>query len=59
MNYAFDVAVSGDHAYVAAAGAGLLVADVSDPAHPVEVGSLDTPGYAQGVTVAGDGCLPC
>ncbi len=50
MNYAFEVAVSGNHAYIAAAGAGLLVADVSDPAHPVEVGTLDTPGYAYGVT---------
>jgi len=28
--------------------------DVSDPAHPTEVGFCDTPGYAQSVAVAGD-----
>jgi parallel beta-helix repeat protein len=54
MNYAFDVAIAGSRVYIAAAGAGLLVVDVSDPAHLVEIGFLDTPGYAYGVAVAGN-----
>ena len=33
---------------------GVLVIDVSDPAHPVRVGGYDTPGYAVGVTLAGN-----
>lgn len=63
MNYAFEVAVTDPSglrdpkgltfAYIAAAGAGLLVVDVSNPAHPLEVGMLDTPGYAYGVAVSG------
>jgi len=40
------------YAFIAAAGAGLLVADVSDPAHPLEVGALDTPGYAFGMAIS-------
>jgi hypothetical protein len=32
---------------------GLRVIDVSDPAHPTEVGFYDTPGYARGVAVSG------
>ena len=47
------VAVSGSHAYVAAGDGGLRVVDVSDPAHPREVGSCDTPGEAWGVAVSG------
>jgi len=49
-----DVVVSGTLVYVAAGGAGLRVVDVSDPAHPIEVGAWDSPGYAEGVAVAGD-----
>jgi hypothetical protein len=48
------VAVVGDYAYVADWTAGLRVISVSDPAHPVEVGYYDTPGYANGVAVIGD-----
>lgn len=48
-----DVMVSGTVAYVAAGGAGLRVLDVADPAHPIEIGSWDSPGYAEGVAVAG------
>jgi hypothetical protein len=39
------IAVSGSVAYVAAGAAGLRVLDVSDPAHPVEVGHADGPAY--------------
>jgi len=47
------IVVSGTLAYVAAGGAGLRVVDVSDPAHPTEVGAWDSPGYAEGLAVAG------
>ena len=48
-----DVAISGDHAYVAAQAGGLKVVDLSSPDAPSVVGSLDTPGDARGVAVAG------
>jgi len=31
-----------------------VIIDISDPAHPAEVGSYDTPYFTMGVTVAGD-----
>ncbi len=48
-----DIVVSGDLAYVAAAEAGLVILDVTDPTAPVVVGSVDTPGWAFGVDVVG------
>jgi len=51
---AFDVAVSGNYAYVADGYAGLRVISVVDPTQPVEIGSFDTPGWARGVAVSGD-----
>ena len=33
--------------------AGLRVINVANPANPVEVGFYDTPGYAEGVAIAG------
>lgn len=57
------VAVAGGHAYVAAGpvwdgsqwvGGGLRVVDVSAPSKPTELGSLETPGRAQDVVVAGE-----
>ncbi|MCD6338941.1 MAG: pre-peptidase C-terminal domain-containing protein, partial [Verrucomicrobia bacterium] len=50
---AWSVAVSGDYAYVASLSAGLQVIDVSDPAHPVRVGSCETSDDAVGVAVSG------
>ncbi|TKJ41068.1 hypothetical protein CEE37_05220 [candidate division LCP-89 bacterium B3_LCP] len=47
-----DVAVSGDYAYVASTG--LRVIDISDPAHPVEVGYCLTPGFCYDVVVSGE-----
>ena len=46
--------MAGNYAYVAAYGAGLRIINVSDPAHPTEVGSYDTPGSAQDVAVSGN-----
>jgi hypothetical protein len=47
------VAVSGGYAYLADIAGGLRVISVSNPAHPVEVGSLDLPGWAAAVAVDG------
>jgi hypothetical protein len=51
---AWDVAVSGDYAYVANYEAGLTVVDVSDPSSPTEVGKLDMPDLALGVATSDD-----
>ena len=50
---AVDVAVSGGYAYVAGQGDGLWVVSVSNPAAPVSVGHVYTPGWAERVTVSG------
>ena len=49
-----DIAVSGDLLYLAAGDRGLEVIDVSDPARPLRVCSVDTPGQASGVAMAGN-----
>jgi hypothetical protein len=49
-----DVAVSGDHAFVADAASGLQVIDIGDPANPAYAGGYDTPGSASGVAVSGN-----
>ena len=51
---AWEVAVSGDLAFVANDSSGLRIVDISAPSVPVEVGFLDTPGNARGVAVSGD-----
>jgi len=48
-----SVAFDGDYAYVAAWYSGLRILDVSDPVHPWEVGSFDTPGTAFDAVVQG------
>jgi hypothetical protein len=52
LHFSQDVAIAGDHAYVADHD-GLRVVDVSDPTHPTVVGFYETPGHAYGVAVAG------
>lgn len=42
----YSLVVSGNYAYVAAGGNGLLVIDVSTPSVPTLVGSYNTPGFA-------------
>lgn len=49
----FAVVVEGDLGYIAAGDAGLVVADMSNPAAPVWVSQYDTSGSARGVFVAG------
>jgi hypothetical protein len=52
-SYASSVALSWPYLYVAAQQLGLLVLDVSEPTHPVAVGSFDSPGRAYDVAVYG------
>ena len=51
---AADVAVSGDHAYVADWTAGLEVFNIQDPTHPRLVGNFRETTTAQGVCVSGN-----
>jgi hypothetical protein len=52
---AWDVAVSGNLAYIAAGSAGIQIVNVSNPASPVFVGSLAIPGgIAKGIAVKGN-----
>lgn len=53
-SYVSGVIVEGNWAYVAAAGAGLAVYDVSDPANPVLQGMADTPYACRDVAIDGD-----
>jgi hypothetical protein len=47
------VDVDGDYAYLAVGGAGLLILDVSVPAAPRLIASIDTAGFTTGVQVVG------
>ena len=49
-----DVAVMGSYAYVTV-GSGLRIMDISDPAHPIEIGSCNMPtaGAGEGITLVG------
>jgi len=49
-----DVVVRDGYAYVANGAAGLHIFNVTDPAHPLEVGFYDTPGWTVGVVVSGN-----
>jgi hypothetical protein len=51
---AYDVAISGDYAYVTESVTDLLVLDISDPTTPVFAGSYVTSGGATGIVVCGD-----
>ncbi len=44
----------GHLAYVADGSAGLQIVDLTDPAHPVQLGGYDTDGYVLHVQVVGD-----
>lgn len=47
-----DVAVRGQFAYVACGLAGVVVVEVTDPAHPAVATTVDTPGYAKSIVVS-------
>ena len=50
----YDIAISGNYAYVANGDDGLRIIDVSDPAAPTEVGFFDTGSEAKGVYLNND-----
>ncbi len=54
LSVGYAVAVSGDHAFVAAAGEGLYVFDITDPAAPSLIATLTTAGGAYDLVVDGD-----
>jgi hypothetical protein len=49
----FDLALSGDHAFVANGNGGLRVVDISNPAQPGEVGHLEIQGLVEDVVISG------
>jgi hypothetical protein len=51
---AFDIAVAGDTAFIAAGSEGVWMLDISEPALPRAVGWADTTGQARNVMVADD-----
>ena len=51
---ALDIKVQSSYAYVADDSAGLEIVDVSDPRNPFAISYMDTPGYAEAISVAGD-----
>jgi hypothetical protein len=51
---AYEVAISGDYAYVANGLNGLQVIDISDPANPTYAGGYYTPWIARAVAISGD-----
>lgn len=53
-NYLGNITLSGNYAYITAGSDGLLVVDISTPASPTLIGSLATPGYAQGIVKQGN-----
>lgn len=50
----WSVSVSGNYAYVADEGNGLLIVDISNPSSPILKGSYDTAGLAYDVAVSGN-----
>ena len=51
---AVDMAVSGNHAYIAELGGGLQIIDISNPASASVVKTVDSDGWARGVAVSGN-----
>jgi len=49
-----DITAAGDTLYVSEGGAGLAVADVSDPSKPTVLSVFDTQGFTEGVVVKGN-----
>ncbi len=52
--WAVDVAIAGDYAYVADLDGGLLVIDISDPTSPTLAAAYNTPGNSRAVAVSGN-----
>ena len=52
--YPNSVTISGNYAYLADGGGGLVIIDIEDRANPTLTGSYDTDGYAEAVTISGN-----
>lgn len=51
---AYDIALSGDHAFVVCQPLGLQVVSIADPTNPILAGSCPIPGSVLSVAIAGD-----
>ena len=49
----YGSATVGDITYIASGGSGLAIVDISRPSMPTLLGSVETPGYARDVAIAG------
>ena len=49
-----DVTITGNYAYVAYRGDGLVIINIEDPTNPTLVGRYDTNGYALGISISGN-----
>lgn len=49
-----SLATRQNYAYLAGGDGGLRIVDISSPNNPVEVASVDTIGYTQGITISGN-----
>jgi hypothetical protein len=56
---ATDIVIAGDMAFVADAGSGLVIIDISNPASTSLLGSYDTAGSATGLWIDGDWAYVC
>ena len=52
--FAQDVAIGGNYAYIADSGGGLHAVDIMVPEYPRIVWSVDTPDFAHGVAIGGN-----
>lgn len=52
-DWAYDIVVDGDYAYVAYGSDGLRIFDISDPSNPIDVGQNNTDGNSYGLDVKG------
>jgi len=53
---AYDVAVTGSHAYLAAGEQGIVTVDIADSLKPKRVATTPISGFAQKISVAGKSC---
>jgi hypothetical protein len=54
IRYSNDCKIIGNMAYLAMGSRGFGIADLSDPTHPVEIGTCDTPGRGNRLDVSGN-----
>ncbi|MBN1998025.1 hypothetical protein JW935_10760 [candidate division KSB1 bacterium] len=52
-DWAADITLAGNYAYLALYGAGVQIADIPNPAEPEFAGNFETDNYAEGVAATG------